>query len=301
MTQTMAFPERAIHIALTFDDDYWAPAYATMRSVCIKTQRRRDLVFHLVHVGLTPVHKADLDAISREFGATLLYYDLDRTDILGLRIKSLPTPHKRLHPIVYSRLFLLEILPASMERLLFLDSDLYVRESIESLYDIDLEGHPLAAVSDYNGIECQTNRDLKSKRYFDTGEQYFNAGVILFDATKCREIDFVAAANAILTEDELNGIYFDQDILNVVMQKKWLKLDNRWNHQGPVRGHEPMEPFIVHYTGKAKPWLFVGRHLYRRTYRHLMTNDLYNRYFKFRMRRQMEKLTLRLFMHGKKS
>jgi len=36
---------RPDHIALTFDDYFWAPAYATMRSVCLTTRRRADLVF----------------------------------------------------------------------------------------------------------------------------------------------------------------------------------------------------------------------------------------------------------------
>ena len=36
-----------IHIVLTFDDNFWAPAYAVARSICLST-RRRDLVFHLL-------------------------------------------------------------------------------------------------------------------------------------------------------------------------------------------------------------------------------------------------------------
>jgi lipopolysaccharide biosynthesis glycosyltransferase len=290
-----------IHIALTFDDSYWAPAYATMRSVCLKTYRRKDLVFHLVHVGLTSAHRADLEAIGVEFGATLLDYDLDQTNILSTRIQSLPTPHKRLHPIVYSRLFLLELLPKDIDRLIFLDCDIFVRAPIEQLYEIDLEDNIMAAVPDTNGIESLANRDLKSKRFFDTADEYFNAGILLFDAKKCRDINIVDTAKAILSPEEISNIYFDQDILNVVMRGRWLKLESRWNHQNPVRGHEPMDPFIVHYTGKGKPWLILGRQLYKRTYRHLMTNDLYNRYAKFRVRKLFEKFARQLFWRGRKS
>ena len=59
-----------IHIALTFDDNFWAPAYALMRSVCLFTRRRRDLVFHLCHRTLLPAHQTDLEGIAEEFGGT---------------------------------------------------------------------------------------------------------------------------------------------------------------------------------------------------------------------------------------
>ena len=41
-----------IHIALTFDDSYWAPAYATMRSICLTTRRRGDIVD--IHARILP-------------------------------------------------------------------------------------------------------------------------------------------------------------------------------------------------------------------------------------------------------
>ena len=52
-----------MHIALTFDDNFWAPAYATMRSVCLFTHRRSELVFHLCHRTITDQHRADLAKI----------------------------------------------------------------------------------------------------------------------------------------------------------------------------------------------------------------------------------------------
>ena len=68
--------DRAIHIALCFDDNFWAPAYAVMRSACLSSPRRKDLVFHLCEMAVTPEHKRDLDGIADEFGATVHYYDL---------------------------------------------------------------------------------------------------------------------------------------------------------------------------------------------------------------------------------
>ena len=56
-------------IALTYDDNFWAPAFATMRSVCLVALHRQELKVHLFHRTLTPGHKADLEATRDEFPA----------------------------------------------------------------------------------------------------------------------------------------------------------------------------------------------------------------------------------------
>src|SRR4051812_38792758 len=104
MADTMT-PPAAIHVALCFDDNFWAPAYAVMRSISLFTHRRNDLVFHLFHLPLTPQHRADLDAIGTEFGATLVFYNLE-TFPLFVDIAARMPKKKRLPHIVYARLLI---------------------------------------------------------------------------------------------------------------------------------------------------------------------------------------------------
>ena len=61
-----------LDVALTFDDNYWAPAFAVLRSICLATRRPADLVFHLVHIGLAPAHRAEFDAIAQRVEAGTL-------------------------------------------------------------------------------------------------------------------------------------------------------------------------------------------------------------------------------------
>ena len=111
------------------------------------THRRTDLVFHLCHRPLTEEHVVDLKRIESEYGATLVWYDLD-TDPRFLDIISRARYHKRTTNIVYARLMFDELLPKTVERLIYLDCDMYVRGRIEELYDMDMEGYPIAAVRD---------------------------------------------------------------------------------------------------------------------------------------------------------
>lgn len=48
-------------------------------------------------------------------------------------------------PIVFARYVLQDLLPASVERVIYLDLDVLVQKDLAELWDIDMEGHPIAA------------------------------------------------------------------------------------------------------------------------------------------------------------
>src|SRR4051812_7750064 len=124
-----------IHVALTFDDNFWAPAYATMRSICLASLRPGDLHFHLIHIGLNVGHRRALDMIGTEFPATLHYLDL--TDHQAYRdfVRQLPIAAP-FTPIIYARLLLDRLLPEA-DRIVYLDCDTFIRGPIEELAETE--------------------------------------------------------------------------------------------------------------------------------------------------------------------
>ena len=89
-----------------------------------------------------------------------------------------------------------------------------------------------------------------------------------------------------LNEAELAELFYDQDILNYVMKNRWLALDPRWNFIEARKLHEPLDPFIAHYTGPEKPWNLWGKAAYRRHYRHTMTNAVFYAFLRERVKRR---------------
>ena len=134
-----------VHIALTFDDGFWAPAYATMRSIGLSSRRRGDLVFHLFHRGLSVAHRTHLDEIPKEFGARLIDYDLSANTALSAFLADL-SAHRVYTTVIYARLMLHELLPADIARVVYLDCDMLVRAPIEALAELDLKGKPVVDV-----------------------------------------------------------------------------------------------------------------------------------------------------------
>ncbi len=286
--------ERALHIALTFDDRFWAPAYASMRSVCVSTRRRADLVFHLCHQGLQAAHRADIDTLAAQYGVTIRHYPLEQNDVLSDALKHLPrsgTP--RWTEIVYARLFIHRILPAEVKRLVYLDCDVFVRRPVEELFDLDLEDRVFGAVEAVYHIEAQVERGFTPKlELFDPADRYFNSGVLVIDMEKWAAIDIVAEFLALLgprAKDQhfLDSLMLDQDVLNLVFRGRWLELDYRWNFQNPLPEHERLLPYIVHYCGYRKPWFILGGTAFHRHYRHLMTDRIFYAFWRERMARKL--------------
>jgi len=282
LTQT-----RHIHIALTFSDSYWALAYAVMRSICLSTTRRADLVFHLCHEDLAGDHRAALEAITAEFGAALRHHDLRHNAAFRALVAGLPTS-RRFPSIVYARLLLDRLLPPEAGRVVYLDCDTLVRRPIEELYEIDLCGHPLAAVADPYHDGIKRGRDIRDKPSpFDTAEPYFNSGVLLVDIGGLAAADIPARLREMEASGILSTLFFDQDVLNYVFRGRWLALDWRFNVLMPKPAHEALNPRILHYTMDRKPWNLFSGVAFARTYRHVMTNAVFYRYLRERWRKAL--------------
>lgn len=270
-----------LNVVLCFDDLFWAPAYATMRSVCISTTRRADLVFHLCHWRLRPEHKADLDAIVAEFGARVLHYPLETDPKIAVRLASLPAT-RAFPPIVYARLLLDKLLPPRVTRFVYLDSDVLVRAPIEKLLEMDIGGNAIAAAPEPGRHRLIRGDDMRSRTSpFDSGEPYFNSGVILAYRPLWAQTDLPGMLDRLQQSGELKLLYHDQDVLNLAFRGRVLMLDPRWNLTRPHAAHRALDPHIVHYTTGLKPWSVLSLGAFATTYRHVMTRELAGRYNRY--------------------
>lgn len=291
--------DQKIHIALTFDDGFWAPAYATMRSICLASRRQKDLVFHLIHVGLKPDHRARLVAIAEEFGATLDHIELDQHAAYRALVAELPIAPP-FTPIIYARLLLDKLLPQNLDRVIYLDCDTLARAPLEALAELDLAGKPLAAVLDTHRHYHMRGRDLTANAdLFDYDFAYFNSGVLVIDPKAFARFDLPGRTKALHKDGVLKRIQYDQAVLNLVFKDNWHKLDFRWNLTNPLPAHEVLDPHIVHYTGPRKPWNLVRSVAFAQIYRHAMTNAVYYQFMRERLWKALKR-PFRLLLGGRR-
>lgn len=241
-----------MNIVCAFDDNY-LPHCAAML-----TTLRTANPDHFFHVSL--IHSGgNLSDASKLYQYTSSI--LDRVSLIQFDTKKfdkLPSPGY-VTAATYVRLALPGILPAEFDRVLYLDPDIAVIGDLHQLYESDLKGHPLGAVSDYDGLQESSRLCLEP----DSG--YFNAGVLLIDLTSWRRIDILEDAYTFIRNYPDRIAQADQDVLNHQFQGNWLRLDQRWNYQSNFvfdelnsNGVAQVNPFIVHFTGERnyKPWHF---------------------------------------------
>ncbi len=276
-----------LHIALTFDDRYWAPAYAVMRSICLASNRRPDLVFHLIHTGIGPANRAQLDSLASEFPVAINHVALDQHQAYKAFVTDLPIA-KPFSPVIYARLLLDRLLPETAQRIVYLDCDTFVRAPIETLFAKNLEGKPIGAVLDAHRHMQMLGRDLRQNGdVFSYNFPYFNSGVLLIDRSAYARADMPARTMELHRTGLLSRLQYDQAALNLVFKDNWHSLDWRWNVICPEPAHEVLDPFILHYTGPRKPWSLLPGAAFARLYRHVMTNDIYYAFWRERVRARL--------------
>jgi lipopolysaccharide biosynthesis glycosyltransferase len=84
----------------------------------------------------------------------------------------------------------------------------------------------------------------------------------------------------------MDRIYYDQDFLNILFRDDFYPLDAKWNVIGPDFAHEGLEVYNLHYVGRSKPWNLVSKVAFFRMYRHVMTNRIFYKFFRHRLRRR---------------
>ena len=141
-------------------------------------------------------------------------------------------PHTEEWPMeVYYRLALVNILPREIDRILYLDVDIIVKDSIWEFYTSDFGGNSLCACEDMSALGggmSQEQRDLFREHIKREDFRYFNSGVLLMNIKKMREN--VSLEYFIQTAMSINIAVADQDLLNYVFYGDVKYLDeSRYN------------------------------------------------------------------------
>lgn len=278
----------ALHIVLGFDQNFWPPAFATMRSTCLCSLRRKDIIFHCLVEGLQDdAHKA-FESLREEFGCQFEFYDIGANEAYD-EITQWGEIWGFLTRATFARMLIDQYLPRDAQRVLYLDSDIFVRAPIEELMQTDLQGNSIGAVRAPNFMHQLREKDFKlTQNLIDFNQPFFNAGVILIDLEKWRKRDVISAVWDIAKEHPKLRKRDDQFLLNAIFAFDWLGLSKDWNMfgRGDLSGHDP---YIVHYIGRKKPFGIRQIRPFARDYRYAMTNDVFFHFMRMRWRRKLRK------------
>ena len=256
-----------MNLLVTLDRNYLEPLRVMLFSLFLNNPGERFDVY-LVGDGLTAEDREGLSRLCARHGGRL-----HPVEVPGDLFAQAPTV-RYYSRAMYYRLLAGELLPASLERTLYLDPDILVIGAVRPLYHTPLEGHLMAAAShsDRIGVTDYVNKVRLSN---PQANAYFNSGVLLMDlAAMRREIRREDIFEYVQRKQDLL-ILPDQDILNGLYGARILPVeDSVWNYDVRYYGAYRLESqgerdmdwvmdhtVLLHFCGKSKPWhsSYIGR------------------------------------------
>lgn len=258
-----------LHLAFCCDRTYLQPLVVAMQSVLETARHPSAAHFWIVSEAVDRSAAATVERVAGAFGATVTFL---HTGGANVRLQHVPV-RGHISIAAYYRLFLPEVLPPEVGKVVYLDSDVLVRRPIEDLAATELNGAPLAAVMKPRAAEFK-DVGLAAEK------DYFNSGVLVIDTARWRDegIRATALEYAYRHPDGRHG--HDQPALNHALRGRWKRLALRWNQQFKFFVHTAgylrltrerlrrvrSDPFIIHYTTGSKPWHFANDHPWRSAY-----------------------------------
>ena len=162
-----------IHIAFNIDHAYVRFCSVTLVSI-LRSNPQAKVVAHILARGLTASDKQVLQQLAAQYNGEAHFYEPDESLLEGFRIHA-SSSHISL--VTYYRCMLADYLPASLHRVIYLDSDLLVTGSLAPFWQMPMQGAPVAAVVDAAADDHTRYKVL----CYPEADSYFNAGVLLID------------------------------------------------------------------------------------------------------------------------
>ena len=236
---------------------------------------------HILYIekGLSTENKSKLKYIVDLYGREIEFISMpDWSKKLGLSLKSCKNGWLGFG---YNRLFITEIVPETVERVLYLDSDTIIEGSLSALWQLDLDNYYMAGVDDCLSASYKDIVEISGTA------TYCNAGVLLLNLRKWREDNILSVFIDYITKRKGYFVFNEQTILNSVFSDKILVLPCAYNTNTLVYAFDykdlmilrkpahysykeeeymnaRVRPIITHYTGcfyiNRRPWIMNSDH-----------------------------------------
>ena len=195
----------------------------------LNTTKDTHLRFHILDSGISEENRKMLTSLTENAHAEIHYYDV-YAQLELIREKGQRQWGDICTYATWGRLFLTEVLPTDISRILYLDGDVIAAASLAPLETMDLHGQPLGAVED-----CTPHSHRKAIG-MNPSSRYFNAGVLLLDMEMWRKMfPHPAVYLDHLLDREKPFPMADQDVLNLLFEGHCTFLPLRYNYSSWFR------------------------------------------------------------------
>ncbi len=208
-----------LYAAYAADDNYAKYLGISMLSLLQSNEGFLEIEVFVLDCGIREPNKEKLKSIAGRYHRVIRFLSMkEAVSALDLHMGI-----RRISIASYARLFLASVLPESCTKLLYLDCDTVIRDSLEEFWNVDLEGCMVAGVRD------TVDRFFLKKIGLKPDEYYVNAGVLMINLKGWREAKLEKRFLEFIQRFEGNVPHHDQGTINGVCIKQKRIVSPRFN------------------------------------------------------------------------
>ncbi|KAM0004833.1 putative polygalacturonate 4-alpha-galacturonosyltransferase [Helianthus debilis subsp. tardiflorus] len=259
-----------IHIAMTLDATYLRGSIAGVFSIIQHSTCPENTVFHFLTTNRLST------ALRHTITTTFPYLNFHIHHFSTARVKNkISTSIRRAldQPLNYARIYLADLLPATVHRVIYFDSDVIIVDDVVKLWEIELNSHVLGApeychanFTNYFTKNFWSNPSFaRVFKHARAKPCYFNTGVMVIDMVKWRAVKVTEKLERWMEIQKIYRIYELGSLppFLLVFAGDVEAVEHRWNQhglggdnvKGLCRDLHPGRVSLLHWSGKGKPWL----------------------------------------------
>lgn len=266
-----------IPVVFSLNDNYIKYLLTAILSILKNAPKKRTFEFNILY---TELSKKNIELIKSlvVFNKNTIFNFYDVSNLIN-GVDKYQSPYTNyISKETYYRFYIPQILEKH-NKCIYLDVDVVVLDDLYKLYNLNIENKSIGAIKDmmfnyYLSPRCKSTGDgffgtdcesyLKTKLRKKQND-YFNAGVLIFNLEKLRANGFSKKAIDMLN-NEAPFILGDQDVLNSLYEEDVYYIDPSWNVLKEIHWIKNLypeydsklemahsKPKIYHYIGENKP------------------------------------------------
>lgn len=261
LTYKINYKNRFMHIAFCLDNNYVQYCSVVIASI-IYNNVDEEITFHLLSNDITDKNKLIIEKWLASYkNKSIFFYKIDNSKFIDFSIEE----SSYLNISTYYRLAMPYLL-ADIKKVLYLDCDIIVNQSLKDLWSIDISNYACAGVRD----RINDSIRLYNRLNYAMSDGYVNAGVLLINLERWRYDDiFEKSINIVKTESNILKNH-DQDLINKIYHgqikmlpfkynlleyylytEDWLYMEKKYY---PDLIKACKAPVIIHFCMPQKPW-----------------------------------------------
>ncbi len=248
--ETLFGETQAIHICFNTNKGYFCQLGVTITSI-LETNKEKNFVFHIFIDERAKDEEERIKKLADKYHQNFYFHIMNMEQFEGFHVLRQNMAH-----VTYFRLYMPKVMKKFADKYLYIDADMLCLGKLESIEQIDFQGHPVAVVEDLpstSASQCR-NLNLKNNKYFNSGMLWIN--VMEWERLQITEKSFVYSNNRIK-----GFVFHDQDILNLVIDGNAVFLPEQYNYLvimsrelGGIDKTACGNILLCHFAGVVKPW-----------------------------------------------